>query len=78
MLQVRAWLKGLPSSKRPLVSMTAQQASDLAVDRLQLALPGLLPAGTRTVGEDSRSTQMPGMQGSGWPSHYAFRPCIVT
>ncbi|WIA37566.1 hypothetical protein OEZ86_014473 [Tetradesmus obliquus] len=44
--EVAAWLKAQPSAKSPLVAMTAQQASDAAVDRLQMQLPGLLPVGT--------------------------------
>jgi hypothetical protein len=51
LLQVAAWLKTLPSAKSPLVAMTAQQASDAAVDRLQMQLPGLLPVGTGAMGE---------------------------
>lgn len=43
-------MRGLPSAKSPLVAMTAQQASDVAVDRLQVLLPPLLPIGTGTVG----------------------------
>lgn len=50
-LQVRKWLQSLPSAKRPLVAMASQQASDVAVDRLQIALPGLLPVGAAGVGE---------------------------
>jgi hypothetical protein len=51
LLQVAAWLKTLPSAKSPLVAMTAQQASDAAVDRLQMQLPPLLPVGTGALGE---------------------------
>lgn len=49
--QVASWLKGHVSSKYPLVAQTTQQASEAAVDRLQVMLPGLLPLGTAAVGE---------------------------
>jgi hypothetical protein len=39
------------SSKYPLVAQTTLQASEAAVDRLQVMLPGLLPLGTAAVGE---------------------------
>eukprot|EP00775_Hariotina_reticulata_P001729 gene1729-2072_t len=47
--ELRSWLKGLPSAKLPLVAASTQQASDAAVQRLQLLLPGLLPVGSATL-----------------------------
>jgi hypothetical protein len=44
-------LKGHVSSKYPLVAATTLQASEAAIDRLQVMLPGLLPRGTAAVGE---------------------------
>ncbi len=50
-VQVVSWLKGHVSSKYPLVAASTLQASEAAVDRLQVMLPGLLPLGTAAVGE---------------------------
>jgi hypothetical protein len=49
--QVASWLKGHVSSKYPLVAASTLQASQDAVDTLQVVLPGLLPLGTAAVGE---------------------------
>ena len=54
LLQLRSWLKGLPSARLPLVAASTQQASDAAVERLQLLLPGLLPIGSATLGAERR------------------------
>lgn len=51
LMQVVSWLKGHVSSKYPLVAASTLQASEAAVDRLQVMLPGLLPLGTAAVGK---------------------------
>ena len=55
--QLRAFLKSLPTSKRPLVAMSCQQASDAAVERLV----GLVRSGDRILVKGSRSAGLEGV-----------------